>query len=255
MFRQALKAARRARAQAFRHSLAQRRGDANANRGTSCAASALGACRDGRSTAASSARSYVAASAAANNSLYGSMLVERIPVVIPEAPAWEREYKEWSEARRDKFRVKLPDQIVEAKGLLDNLPDFEPAPRETEADRTGDRSTLHRKLPEFLFLVVKEKDGKWGFPKSKHDDGETMRQTAERSLKAFAGDSLECWVVGNAPQGHYETADGTTFYYRGSYIEGELELQDGYVEHAWVTKEELGEYFDADHHDLLKRML
>ena len=85
------------------------------------------------------------------------MLVERIPVVIPEAPAWEREYKEWSEARRDKFRVKLPDQIVEAKGLLDNLPDFEPAPRETEADRTGDRSTLHRKLPEFLFLVVKEK--------------------------------------------------------------------------------------------------
>lgn len=130
MFRQALKAARRARAQAFRHSLAQRRGHANANRGTSCAASALGACRDGRSTAASSARSYVAASAAANNSLYGSMLVERIPVVIPEAPAWEREYKEWSEARRDKFRVKLPDQIVEAKGLLDNLPDFEPAPRE-----------------------------------------------------------------------------------------------------------------------------
>ena len=62
-------------------------------------------------------------------------------------------------------------------------------------------------------------------------------------------------MVGNAPQGHYETADGTTFYYRGSYIEGELELQDGYVEHAWVTKEELGEYFDADHHDLLKRML
>jgi len=184
------------------------------------------------------------------------MLVERIPIVIPEAPEWEREYKEWSEARRDKFKLKLPDSVVEPKGLLDNLPDFEPAPRETEADRLGDRSTVYRKLQEYLFLVVKDKSNKWGFPKVKHEDGETMRQTAERSLKDFAGDSIECFVVGNAPQGHYtDSSGGTTFYYRGSYIEGDLKLEDKYIDHVWATKEELGEYFDAKHHELLKRML
>ncbi len=187
--------------------------------------------------------------------LYGSMLVERIPVVLPDPPQWEVEYHEWSESRRDRHRVKLPDQIVEPKGLLENLPDFEPAPRETEADRTGDRKTLQRKLSEYLFLVLKDKNGKWGFPKTEHAQSETMRQTAERSLKDFAGESIECWVVGNAPQGHYEEQDGTTFYYRGSYLEGDLVLQGGYTDHAWVTKEELGEFFDAQHHDLLKRML
>ena len=216
--------------------------------------SASGRCVDGAQSWIRQLRSYSAASAT-SGSLYGSMLVERLPIVLPEDPAWEREYREWSEARADKYRVALPDQIVEPKGLIENLPDFDPAPRETEADKTGNRKTIQRKLPEFLFLVLKDKSGKWVFPKAKHNDGETMRQTAERSLKDFAGESLVCWVVGNAPQGHHEEADGTTFYYRGSYLEGELQLQGGYIDHAWVTKEELGEFFDAEHHDLLKRML
>ena len=202
-----------------------------------------------------SSSSRLFASGSMQTPLFGSMLVERIPVVVPDAPDWEREYQEWSQARRDKFKVKLPDSVVEPKGLEENLPDFEAAPRETEADRLGDRSTIYRKLQEFLFLVVKDKSDKWGFAKLKHEDGETMRQTAERSLKEFAGDSIECWVVGNAPQGHYEESDGTTFYYRGSYIEGDLKLENNYVDHAWVTKEELGEYFDEKHHELLKKML
>ncbi len=251
MFRRAINAARCACVPALRRILAKHEVSAVEEAGglSSFGASASGRYIDGYG------RRFISSTAATSNALYGSMLVERIPVVIPEAPEWEREYKEWSQARRDKFKVKLPDQIVEAKGLLETLPDFEPASRETEADQTGDRSTIHRKLAEFLFLVVKDKDGNWGFPKCEHSEGETMRQTAERSLKDFAGDSLECWVVGNAPQGHYKEANGTTFYYRGSYLEGELALQGGYTDHLWLTKEELGEFFDADHHDLLKKML
>lgn len=254
MLRTALSAARRARSIVVPRHVSASGGDGLLQAFGDVAAPAREASSTGRALEAQS-RKYATASAASSSALYGSMLVERIPVVIPEPPEWEREYMEWAQARRDKFKVKLPDQIVEAKGLIDNLPDFEAAPRETEADRTGDRSTLYRKLPEFLFLVLKDKSGKWGFPKAKHNEGETMRQTAERSLKAFAGDSLECWVVGNAPQGHYEEPTGTTFYYRGSYVEGDLELQEGYTQHAWVTKEELGEYFGEKHHDLLRRML
>lgn len=250
MFRRAMIAAKRARSFGLSRNVSQTGGEFTARFSSPA-----------RETSASGrglenvSRSFTTSIAASASALYGSMLVERIPVVIPEPPAWEREYLEWAQARRDKFKVKLPDEMVEAKGLIDNLPDFDAAPRETEADHTGDRSTMYRKLPEFLFLVLKDKSGTWGFPKAPHTDGETMRQTAERSLKDFAGDSLECWVVGNAPQGHYEEQGVTTFYYRGSYVEGELELQGDYVEHAWVTKEELGEFFDDSHHDLLKRML
>ena len=149
MFRRAINAARCARVPALRRILAKHEVSAVEEAGglSSFGASASGRSIDGYG------RRFISSTAATSNALYGSMLVERIPVVIPEAPEWEREYKEWSQARRDKFKVKLPDQIVEAKGLLENLPDFEPASRETEADQTGDRSTIHRKLAEFLFLV------------------------------------------------------------------------------------------------------
>ena len=40
----------------------------------------------------------------------------------------------------------------------------QPLPRETEADRKNDVRRLDRKLDRTLYLVVKGKDGSWGFP-------------------------------------------------------------------------------------------
>lgn len=39
-----------------------------------------------------------------------------------------------------------------------------PLPRETEADRNGDVRRLDRKLDRTLYLVVKDRENRWGFP-------------------------------------------------------------------------------------------
>ena len=39
----------------------------------------------------------------AERPLYANMIVERLPWVMPEPPAWETEYREWSEARGARF--------------------------------------------------------------------------------------------------------------------------------------------------------
>jgi hypothetical protein len=57
---------------------------------------------------------------------------------------------------------------------------------------------------EFLFLVVQDKaSGAWGFPKCVHSEGETMREVAKKAMDECIGDSIETWLVGNAPLGHF----------------------------------------------------
>ena len=69
----------------------------------------------------------------------------------------------------------MPEGLVNPKAEFeerDQGEDFEPAPRETEADKTGDQRTMHRRLDEFLFLVVQDaKTGQWGFPRREHVEG------------------------------------------------------------------------------------
>lgn len=55
---------------------------------------------------------------------------------------------------------------------------FQPAARETEADRTNDRKSLDRKLDQSLYLIVKRNraDNAWQFPQGKIMENETFRQ-------------------------------------------------------------------------------
>ena len=65
--------------------------------------------------------------------------------------------------------------------------------------------TIHRQLDQFLFLVVQLKDtGEWGFPRRVHSGGdETMRNVAKAAMEECIGNSLETFLVGNAPLGHF----------------------------------------------------
>jgi large subunit ribosomal protein L46 len=144
--------------------------------------------------------------------LIANMIVERIPFLLPLPPAWETEYNEWSHERAQRWRKELPREITnpkkeyESEDELRQMEAFVAAPRETDADRANDVRSMRRKSDQFLFLVVQDADtGVWGFPRRKHSgkEGETMRQVATAAMEACIGDSIETYVVGNAPMGKF----------------------------------------------------
>ena len=180
------------------------------------------------------------------------MIVERLPVVTPALEAWEVEYRSWSEERRAKFLQELPPELVDPKGEFEELADpedarFVPASRETAADVSGDVRTLDRRLDQFLFLVVRDAATKeWGFPRlvNPEDGATTMRATARAAMEACVGDSVETFLVGNAPAGHWPEPGapenggkgGTNFYHRAQWLEGDLRLTEKYSDFMWLTK-------------------
>ena len=95
MFRRAINAARCARVPALRRILAKHEVSAVEEAGglSSFGASASGRYIDGYG------RRFISSTAATSNALYGSMLVERIPVVIPEPQSGRESTK--SGRRRD----------------------------------------------------------------------------------------------------------------------------------------------------------
>lgn len=189
----------------------------------------------------------------ADRPLIANMIVERLPVVTPEPEAWEVEYRSWSEERRAKFLRELPNDLVDPKGEFEELVDpeesrFTPASRETPADVSGDARTLKRKLDQFLFLVVRDAaTNAWGFPRlvNPEDGATTMRATAKAAMDACVGDSIETFLVGNAPAGHWPEQTtpgaaggegGTNFYHRAQWLEGDLRLTEKYSDFKWLTK-------------------
>ncbi|XP_059735137.1 large ribosomal subunit protein mL46 isoform X1 [Bos taurus] len=71
---------------------------------------------------------------------------------------------------------------------------FKPGARITDADVKNDRSSLHRKLDRNLILLVKDKLGDqdvWMLPQAEWQPGETLRQTAERTLATLSAGCLE----------------------------------------------------------------
>ena len=159
--------------------------------------------------------------------------------------------------------------------------EFEPAPRITLADDTGDRRTIERRLDTSLFLLVKKdrESHAWQFPQGgweEDKDGHSLRATAERELKEECGEDLPVYFVSNAPNAMYayefppniqesRNAFGAkVFHYRAWYqgIYGDskaatpvLNAQEGLVDFAWVAPDEMHEYLPAGYCELLEQVL
>jgi len=105
----------------------------------------------------------------------------------------------------------------------------QPLPRRTQADEMADVRSLDRQLDRTLYLLLRNREGRWRFPEDELKGKEALdsvsffpapvhlvslpprgkvtnvffSQAAERILVQSAGVNMNTWVVGNAPVGHY----------------------------------------------------
>jgi len=176
--------------------------------------------------------------------IVAAAIVERVPVVLPEIPEFEKEYLRFCEkrdalmeveqasaaqkrvdeemklrAKKEKGSGKKKDaKSAEAdKKKKDDKEDENEEqkakelldyPRITDADKRNDRKSLYRALENRLYLIVKKKrdSNAWSFPQGGYEkeDGDHLRTTAERELKEECGALMNTFFIGNAPLGCYQ---------------------------------------------------
>ena len=82
---------------------------------------------------------------------------------MPEVPEWETEYLEWKAELRNRGNKELPEEFTRGKTTYEAedgegaAQQWQPAPRETEADVAMDTKSLRRRLDQRLFLLVRTK--------------------------------------------------------------------------------------------------
>lgn len=84
---------------------------------------------------------------------------------------------------------------------------FQPASRETEADKSNDLKSTLRRLQYTLILLLKNKDTGWEMPVSNIIEKETLRQAAERILQESCGSEINVKFISNAPAGVIKNTD------------------------------------------------
>ncbi|KAG8256854.1 39S ribosomal protein L46, mitochondrial [Homalodisca vitripennis] len=169
--------------------------------------------------------------------LVSSVCLERKPIITRELNDIETKYSkaisdvEYENSYKSDHEIrKIKDQLLAEKmkneatfydsdkvslqtaqeyedSCNEELKKFSLAKRVTQEDIKCDVSSTNRKLSESLLLIVKQNIGKkstWVLPQGIHQEGETMRQTAERVLSEICGSSLQTKFLGNAPCGFYK---------------------------------------------------
>ncbi|XP_059612843.1 large ribosomal subunit protein mL46 [Phlebotomus argentipes] len=127
------------------------------------------------------------------------------------------------------------------------LASFKLAERITEADKKNDVTSTQRKLEDTLILLVEQTVGSKKIlllPQGVRQEGETMRQTADRVIREVCGDKLRVQVYGNAPVGFYkykypvnqrkDTVGAKVFFFRAAHVDGKA---SGKI--LWQSKEEI----------------
>lgn len=158
--------------------------------------------------------------------------------------------------QRGKMDVDLDVAVQQtAQDLKDawkeELSKFQLNDRLTDADPSNDTKSLNRKLEETLVLLVEHKIGKDKLlllPQGKREEGETMRQTAERVVVEQCGSNVAVQFYGNAPCGFYKykypvterhnAVGAKVFFYRAAYKSGQITEKSKIYE--WLDGTEIG---------------
>lgn len=212
--------------------------------------------------------------------LLSAVCLERHPIITRPMNEIEKEFQEClseiefensyksnhelrieREEREKKTSTILIDESEDTKLKLQSVGEYEDAcqlelesfkfaPRTTEADEKNITNTFKRKLDKTLLFITEQKLGNtflWQPPQGIRNDGETMRQAAERVLRDTCGSELTVQFYGNAPIGYYkylypkaartEKADGAkVFFYLARYVKGNVSDN---VKHQWLDRAEL----------------
>ena len=179
-------------------------------------------------------------------------LVERSPQVTPELSELAQAQLA-HQARLEGLHKAYPTALTAAEEgpdqqrarlRMEQLVEDE-STREGEGDRTGDESSIDRRLDCRVYLAVRV-DGRWQLPAEAWRAPETARDGLRRALSAQCGDGLSAHQMGNAPLAHVALESGDTlFLWRHLYVSGEVEVREGDA-HAWLTKDELAHRLGDD---------
>ncbi|KAF5282838.1 hypothetical protein FQA39_LY17488 [Lamprigera yunnana] len=211
--------------------------------------------------------------------LLTAVCVERKPVITPllneldqkfqsllSEVEYENSFKADHEIRHEQD-LKQQEQIKKGESDVDILiketaQDFLDASNEllskfkcgerfTTDDEVNNTKSLHRKLDKHLVLLTKHKLGDkelYLIPQGKHQEGETLRQAAERIMKDSCGDEMKVQFYGNAPCGFYKftypenikkengTVGAKIFIYFARYTSGGLTMNRDF---KWLDRIEL----------------
>ncbi|XP_012344784.1 39S ribosomal protein L46, mitochondrial isoform X1 [Apis florea] len=148
----------------------------------------------------------------------------------------------------------------------EELTKFKFASRIIENEEDNTIVSLKRKLDKNLVLLVEQKIGTSNFwipPQSKRKHGESMIQTAHRTLQELCGNNIKVKFYGNAPIGFYQYKypkniqekgqDGAKiFYFLAKYISGDISSN---VRHCWLDRKELKKTTHPDVYNSLSKFL
>ncbi|XP_070765501.1 large ribosomal subunit protein mL46 [Enoplosus armatus] len=149
-------------------------------------------------------------------------------------------------------------EIVLAQDLEDSweqkLKNFQPALR-VKADVDKDLTSLERCLANSLVLLAEQQVGDeklWLLPQTQWQEGETLRQTAERALAALPAAGFNATFLGNAPCGVYKyklpkaartgSSEGTKVFFFKAILSDGAPTAAPNAPLLWVKKGELQRY-------------
>lgn len=149
----------------------------------------------------------------------------------------------------------------------DELSKFKFGPRQTEDDKKNNLKSLNRKLDDTLMLICEQnvdKNAVTMLPQAQWNEGETLRQTAERIVQEKFGTELKVHFYGNSPCGFYkykykhadkkDSVGAKVFFYRGAYKSGDIP-DNKKLKFEWVNEEELKGKVRASYYQSVSQFL
>ncbi|KAH8408742.1 hypothetical protein KR215_011795 [Drosophila sulfurigaster] len=220
--------------------------------------------------------------------LYAGVLVERLPVVSKTLNPLERRFQdmllnvEYENSLKSDHELKHERDLVQLElikqgkvqvdldegvtkqtaqdlkdAYIEELKKFEAAPRTTPDDAANKTSSTDRSLEDTLYLLVQQKLGQQQhllLPQGQRQEGETMRQTAERVVREQCGNDLKVLFYGNAPVGFHKykypsnqranSVGAKVFFFRASLRAGNVQAgtKDApAAQYEWLPKEALSQ--------------
>lgn len=234
--------------------------------------------------------------------LYAGVLVERLPVVSKTLNPLERQFQdmlshvEYENSLKSDHELKHERDLVQMElikqgkvqvdldesmakqtaqdlkdAYIEELKKFEVAPRTTPDDAANKTTSTDRCLEDTLYLLVQQKLGQQQhllLPQGQRQEGESMRQTAERVLREQCGNDLQVLFYGNAPVGFHkykypssqrsESVGAKLFFFRASLRAGNVQgaKDTAAVQYEWLPKEALSQKLkNAAYADSIKKFL